>query len=275
MFRKIPMMLFLCSTLLLTGLALSSQAAQAGEDMAMQQILKNGKLRVGMATGDMPPFHMKSKEGKMIGYEVDLATAMSESMGVKLEIATIEFDKLIPALEKGEIDLIMSGMTITPRRNLQIAFLGPYFISGKGLLTQKDELAKVSSPAELNKSELRLTALAGSTSEDFIKVLLPKATYMPAKTYDEAIKMITDKAVDALIADHPVCVVSVLRYPEANFQTVITPLTYDPIGVGFAPNAFHFSNWLNNYFSALEKTGLMDRLRDKWFRNGAWLEQLP
>lgn len=62
-------------------------------------------------------------------------------MGVRLRFVERPFAQLLPALEKGEIDVVMSGMTITPDRNLRVAFVGPYIVTGKSILAKARRLA--------------------------------------------------------------------------------------------------------------------------------------
>ena len=114
----------------------NSTVANASATPVIDRIQKSGTLRVGM-TGNMPPLNMTSKEGELMGYEVDLARAMAKSMGVKAQLKTMPFAELLPALEAGKIDMIISNMTITPGRNMKVAFVGPYFVSGKAFLTKK------------------------------------------------------------------------------------------------------------------------------------------
>ena len=102
----------------------------------LDRILLVGELRVGMS-GDMPPLNMTTKEDKLIGLDADLAGIIAKAMGVRLKLEKIPFNELLPALEVGRIDMIISNMTITPERNLKADFVGPYFVSGKGLLTKR------------------------------------------------------------------------------------------------------------------------------------------
>lgn len=78
---------------------------------------------------------------------MDLARAVAGAMEVRLRVEVIPFDELIPALEKGRIDMIISSMTITAERNLRVAFVGPYFISGQSILTTKTAAMDINSPA--------------------------------------------------------------------------------------------------------------------------------
>lgn len=84
----------------------------------------------------------KAKDGSLKGLDIDLSRLIASSMHVKLRIVEMPFDKLISALEKGKIDMILSCMTITPQRNMRVVYVGPYFISGQSIMTTKDVAAK-------------------------------------------------------------------------------------------------------------------------------------
>ena len=123
--------------LLILSLGLSMglfQTAYAAKGDVLDGILKKGEITVGVSL--LAPWVMKNKQGKLIGFEVELATILADAMGVEVEFVQKPFGELLPALEKGEIDAIMSGMTMTPKRNLEAAFVGPYVLSGKSILTE-------------------------------------------------------------------------------------------------------------------------------------------
>ena len=105
------------------------------EGRVLSRVLKRGELRVG-TTGNQPPFSVKTKDGDLIGYEIELATLLANAMNIKLTFVEMPFSELLPALEKSEIDIVMSGMTITPERNLKCAFIRPFIISGTSILVK-------------------------------------------------------------------------------------------------------------------------------------------
>ena len=90
----------------------------------MDRILKKGELVVG-TTANQPPLNATSKSGQVIGFDADLARSMADTMGVKIKFVTLPFAELLPALEKGKLDIILSGMTMSPKRNLKVAFADP------------------------------------------------------------------------------------------------------------------------------------------------------
>lgn len=240
----------------------------------LDQIIKSGELRVG-TSGAQPPFSMKSKEGDLIGYEIDLATLLTESMNLKLKLVEKPFSELLDALEKREIDVIMSGMTITPERNLKASFVGPYLLSGKSILAKTQRLEALDEMEEINRPTIRVAVLKGSTSQKFVETLAPNVELTTTSNYDDAVKMILEDKVDVMVADYPVCMLSIMRYPEAGLATLNAPLTIEPIGMALPANSFQLHNLIGNFLSALQLSGVLDMLEQKWFEDGSWLIRLP
>jgi polar amino acid transport system substrate-binding protein len=270
-------LVFVCLLLFSTGCAqMNSDTANtsASASPVIDRILQRGRLVVGMA-GNMPPLNMTTKEGELIGYEVDLAKAMAMAMGVKAKMEVMPFAELLPALQSGKIDLILSNMTITPGRNLKVAFVGPYFTTGKAFLTKIKTIALADEAADIDAKNTKLVALKGSTSQAFIEKVLPGATLIAAKDYDEAVNMVLQDKVHAMVADYPICVVSVFRYPNKGLLSVVTTLTYEPIGVGVPAGDPLLVNWVENFMGIAEKTGLLEGLKGKWLLRADWLHRLP
>lgn len=240
----------------------------------INRIMERGELVVGTA-GTMPPLNMTTKAGQITGLEADLARYMAGRLGAKLSFATMAFSELLPALESGKVDMVLSGMSITPKRNLKVAFVGPYYVSGKAVLTKEETLARAQAAGDINRPDVTLAALKGSTSQLFVETLLPKTTLVTTEDYDEAVEMVLTDKVHALIADYPICAVSVLRYPDRGLVSVLTRLTYEPIGIALPPNDPLLINWVENFLNRLEGSGQLDLLREYWLQDTAWLALLP
>jgi len=271
--------LFLPVLFVLPQLACQSPLTSSGGDpspapMRLQHILDSGELRVGLS-GNQPPLNMTDKNGEIIGLEVDLMKALAQSMGLTTRFVVKPFADLIPAIERGEVDVVISGMTITPERNARVAFAGPYFISGKSVLTKSPTIASADNATLLNNADQRYAVLAGSTSETFVEQVLPKAASVPATDYDTAVQMVLDDEVDAMIADFPICQLSVMRHPEAGLSTLMTPFTIEPLGIALPAGDPLFINLIENYLNTLENTGLLVQFKAKWFSDGSWISELP
>jgi polar amino acid transport system substrate-binding protein len=239
----------------------------------LERILAKKELVVGMAA-DMPPLNMTLKDGSIAGLEVDLATLMANGIGVKLTLKQMRFNDLLPALEAGQVDLILSGMTMTPLRNTKVAFAGPYFGSGKSILIKEQNAAALRSIATMNSPDVALAALKGSTSQLFVERLIPKAKLVPTDDYDQAIALVLDGKVQAMVADFPICNVSVFRYRDKGLTTLKSPLNYEPIGIAMLPTDPLLLNWAQNFVTTMLNSGDLELLRQKWFEDASWVPQL-
>jgi polar amino acid transport system substrate-binding protein len=217
----------------------------------------------------------KSRSGQMIGLEVDLASVLAAAMKVEVELVVKPFPELLSALNAGEVDIVMSGMTITAKRTKDVSFVGPYMLSGKSILTKSKTLAAADEAADLNRANLTVTALEGSTSQEFVEKHIPEVKLVTSKDYDSAVQMVISGQADALVADMPVCVLSVLRFPGEDLVTLTQPFTVEPLGIAIPAGDPQLLNLLENYLATLEGMGLMDQLRNKWLDDGSWVAALP
>ncbi len=262
---------------LVTGCALAivmvfSAGSMAGD--TLQRIVDFKVLNVGMS-GSQPPMNAINRDGQLMGYDVDLARALAQAMKVKLEIKVMPFGELMSALKDDKIDMIISGMGITPERTEMVSFVGPYMMSGKSLLTKDSVLAKAEGSAEFNRKDLKLVALANSTSASFITAVTPESTLVEVEDYDKGVAMVISGDADGMVADMPACVLAVMRYPDAGLRTLSKPLTVEPVGIALSKDDPQFLNLVQNYLDAYGKMGVLAKLRSKWFEDKSWIAALP
>lgn len=239
----------------------------------IHRIVEKGELVVGTAAS-MPPLNMTTKRGEITGLEADMARHMAEAMGVKLRLVAIPFPQLLDHLEAGKVDMVMSEMTITGGRNLKVAFVGPYFVSGKAFLTKTEKIASAKRGSEIDSPERTLVSLRGSTSQAFVEKVIPRVKLVLTDSYDEAVDMVIQGKVDALVADYPICMVSLLRYPEMGLVSYVTPLTYEPIGIALPAGDPLLVNWVGNFLNMLKDSGALGDLKKRWFEDRSWLRDL-
>jgi ABC-type amino acid transport substrate-binding protein len=246
--------------------------ALAGD--TLQRVVDFKVLKVGMS-GNQPPMTMENSKGGLMGFDVDLAKALADAMKVKLEIVAMPFGELMTALEQDKIDMVISGLAITPERTELVSFVGPYMMSGKSILTKDSVLAKISATNEFNRKDLKLLALNNSTSASFVKSVAPDAQLLEISSYDEGVAMIIAGEADAMVGDMPMCVLSVLRNPNAGLATLERPLTVEPVGIAVSKDDPQFFNLVDNYLEAYEKTGILSQIRKKWLEDRSWVALLP
>jgi polar amino acid transport system substrate-binding protein len=239
----------------------------------VEKILQRGELRVGFESGYVP-FEMTNKKGKFIGFDMDYARKLAKSMGVKFVPINTAWDGIIPALMTDKFDIIMGGMTITQERNLKINFVAPYIVIGQTILLNKKLEGTVKSYKDLNDPKYILVSRLGTTGEQAIKKLIPKATYKAFESEAEAgLEVINGKA-DALVYDLPFC--GFLYGSQGKGKTVFLnkPFTYEPLAWAIKKGDPDFLNFLNNFLRQSRGDGFYDKVYDKWIIGSDWKKEL-
>jgi len=239
----------------------------------IEEILKRGELLVGFESGYMP-FEMTDQKGNFVGFDMDVAKEMAKAMGVKFTPVNTAWDGIISSLLTNKFDLIMSGMTITQERNLKINFADPYITIGQTLVINKKLESVVKSYKDLNDPKYVVTSKLGTTGEQAVKRLMPKANYKSFETENEAsLEVLNDKA-DAFVYDLPYCVVFMAQQGAGKVIFLDQPFTYEPLAWAIRKGDPDFLNWLNNFLRQLKNDGRYDRLYDKWIRGTEWLKEV-
>ncbi len=256
--------------LFIATITLSTQAATAG---TLDEIIKRGKLRVGLDPGYMP-FELTNKKGEIIGFDVDIAKRMAKAMGVELEIVSTAWDGIIPALLTEKFDIIMSAMTLTQERNLRINFAEPYILIGQSILLNKKHEGTVKSYKDLNDAKYTVCSKLGTTGEQAAKRMISKAKYISYETEQEAVMEVVNGKIDAFIYDMPFNAIAFSQKGNGKIVHLDTPFTKEPLAWAIRKGDPDFLNWLNNFLQQQKYDGIYDRIYKKWFQDDAWLKQI-
>lgn len=253
------------TTLLLLAMLLGLNSnLMAASTSTLDKIIERGTLILG-TSGNMPSMSQLDDKGDITGFDIDVARVMANLLGVKLEARVFEFAELISALEEGKVDVVISNMTITPQRNLKVAFVGPYMRSGKCFVTRNRDLASGEGAKDLNVPETRLAVLADSTSEKFARALLPQATLITVGDFKKAAELVKSDQANGLLTDYPVCLAILKDNPEAGFVSVFSLLTYEPIGIALPAGDAQFINWTENFLDRMDGTNGLEEFARRWF----------
>jgi len=273
--HRLVALMLLISIALLGGCANigSTATPSASVSPVLDRVIESGQLRVGMA-GDSPPMNAMDRSGSLMGLEVDLAVGLATSMGVKAVPVQLPFGDLLAALEAGKVDIVLSNMTMTVQRNTKVAFVGPYLVSGKAVLTKSEEFASADAPEDLGRRGVRIAVLRGSTSELLLRGVAAEAVVLPTETPAEGTRLVIEGGADAMLADYPAVALAVLRNPDAGLVGITAPLTFEPIGAALPAGDPLFENLVRNYVTLVEGTGAMALLRLQWFDDDSWLAEL-
>jgi len=156
-------------------------------------------LRVGMAP-NYPPVVFK-EQGRLMGLEADFARGLGDELGRRIVLVERPWEMLIPALEAGEIDVIMSGMSITEARQRRVRFVKPYMRVGQMSIIRKADRLELGSPALVERTRGRVGFVAETTGAAYVQEHLPQAQHVPLPSTDAGLEALRAGQIDVFIHD--------------------------------------------------------------------------
>ena len=241
---------------------------QLVKESALEQVLKRGALRVGMST--FVPWAMRDKTGKLIGFEIDVATRLANDLGVKVEFVPTKWDGIIPALLSGKFDVIIGGMGIRPDRNLKVNFTIPYDYTGMSMVAHKALAAGFGSLKDFNRPHVLLAVRLGSTAVSAAKKFMPKAQLRMFDDESQAYQELLNGRVHAVVGSDPMPRFQAIKYPKKLFLPLKTNFTREPIGFALRKGDFDTLNILNNWIRVVEAEGWLRERKVYWFETKDW-----
>lgn len=230
----------------------------ADKDM-LDVIKENGKVVVGLS-GDYAPyeFHIKENgEDKLVGFDIDLANAIADDLGVKLEIAEMEFDSLITALPAGKIDLIISGMNPDEKRKQAVDFSEIYYVSEHGILVRAEDTDKYKTVADL--AGKKVGAQLGSTQADLAEAKIENVDMQLLSNVNDLILELKTGKIEALVIEAPVGKISIKSNPDLAMAEQIFTDESGGNAVGIKKGSPKLVEEVNKTIKRLMDDGTMDK----------------
>ena len=254
-------------------LALSIGMVGVASSGTLTDIVQRGELRVAVQSG-AAPYAFVDKNGEHTGSMVEFCKDMADRMGVKLKVLDFDWDGLIPALLSGKADILAADMTPTLKRALKISFTDPWYYVQPCVFTKTG--APYQKPEDVNKPEVTVGVLLGSTGETIAKKMLPKAKI---KTYKGGGRMI----VQALLAGHvdagvndDLAVLTVLPdFPPKSVRVLDQRLGEgkDPLAFAVQHESINLWQWINLYFQTIRQDGTYDKNIKYWMESTDWKKE--
>jgi len=221
-------------------------------------------LKVGMEL-KYPPFETKDENGVPEGASVMLAEALGEYLGMAIEIVETDYGSLIPALEQGTIDVIISSMTITPAREEVVDFSNPYTNSQLMMLVYKD--SKVQSPADLNDPEVIIASKTGTIGALWAAENAPNAQIRNIDEEASAVLEVAQGKADVFIYDP----LSIIRhnenYPDTT-RAVLEPLPNTKgWGIALRKGEEELKEKINAFIDLAKTDGTYDDIRETYLKD--------
>ena len=225
-------------------------------------------LRVAVEGAD-PPFNYIDKDGKLAGFDVDIAEALCAQLRMRCELVRQDWDGMVPGLLLGKYDAIVSSMAITDARRQVMSFAGPYYGSIPARFIARKGLALEATPEGL--ADKRVGVQRATIQEKLLRALFPET--VPA-LYDSQAEMDADLEkgnIDLAFADQVSLDSGFLNSDAGKDFAFVGPPVTDPaiegVGAGIAlrQEDGDLLAALNRALAALRAAGIYKKLNDKYF----------
>lgn len=239
--------------------ATDSAASTATTDK-LQEIKDKGKLVMG-TSADYPPYEwhlIKDGKDEIIGFDIDIAQAIADELGVELEVKDMSFDGLIPALSTGKIDMIIAGMNATEERKKSVDFTDVYYTQTDIVVIRKEDADKFTSEDSLKTA--KLATQKATVQETYLLETFPEAEIQSVPKWNTAIMSLTTGKVDAVMMVDTVAKQFIAQNDDlmvANFDINSTP---NAAAIAVAKNGGDFLETVNNIVNEMKESGKIEEL---------------
>ena len=222
-------------------------------------------LRVGCDAA-FAPFTYTDDKGKLIGFDVDLINAIAKEMGYTVDMKGYPFDGIIPTLMTNNIDLIISGFTISPERAERVDFSDPYYRCGLTYLVMKDDAKKYDSFDKLEKAEI--CTQIGTTGALYLQKNMEKPDLNQFNTPPETYLELQNGGCDVVVTDRPVNDFFLAQHPKNKEFVVsrdIDSAQSEYYGIAVAKGNKELLSVINEGLKRLVENGEFGKISTKWF----------
>lgn len=241
---------------IMTGCSGKESSSEAGGDSQEQEV-----LTVAMELA-YPPFETKDEQGNPSGVSVDFMKDFGEYIGKEIRIENISFDGLIPSLQTGKADMVMSSMTITEERKETVDFSDPYANALLAVLTNKD--SQITSVDDLNQEGKKVAVKTGSTGYLYAQEHLKNAEIIALQDESACVMEVSQGKADGFIYDQ----LTIYRNWQNNLDTtnaVFIPFQdVEPWGIAVKKDNTELLDQLNEFIETYREDGGFEELTEKY-----------
>ena len=249
----------LISAVFVAALALGAAQADAKEWK---------KVRVGVE-GAYPPFSEVTADGKLVGFDIDIANALCEEMKVECELITQDWDGIIPALQARKYDAIIASMSITPERKEKVDFTNKYYNTPAKFVRKKGSGIEITKESMTGKA---VGVQRATIHDNFVTEVYGDAVEVKRYgTQDEAYLDMVAGRVDLLLADSVAMLGGFLETEQGKDFEFVGPDFSDPkyfgegAGIAVRKGEEDLLNMLNQAIDTIRANGKYKAIQDKYF----------
>ena len=221
-------------------------------------------LRIGTSS-TLPPVVFE-QDGKLAGLEVAMAEVIGKRLKRQVKWEVMPFTDLIPALERGDIDVIMAGMSITDRRARRVLFTEPYLQAGQMLMFRRSDLGTLNSTGAAHQLGRAFAVQAGSTGEGFVLHEFPSARIFRFDSTPDMVAALDQKKVDYLVQDAPAIWYYSMQQDGGTTDRLAfyRYLTHEQLAWAVGREDGQLQQQLNSVLAEMKRDGTLNNLISTW-----------
>ncbi|MGI6094541.1 MAG: transporter substrate-binding domain-containing protein [Lachnospiraceae bacterium] len=209
-----------------------------------------------------PPFETKDEQGNPSGVGVEIAKALGEYLGRPVRIENTAWDGLIPSLQTGKADVVISSLTITEERAQQVDFSKPYANSLLALLTYTE--SQISSVEDLNQAGKRIAVKAGTTGHLYAQNYLPNVELIVLSNESSCITEVAQGKADGFIYDQLSIYYSWQKHKDTTTPVFIPFQEVDYWGMAVKKGNTKLLEQVNAFIDSCRENGEFDELTERY-----------
>jgi ABC-type amino acid transport substrate-binding protein len=219
-------------------------------------------LRVGISP-DYPPLAYK-QEGRIVGIEADNTRAVGEILGQSMTLVEMPFENLMPALEAGKIDVIMSGFSVTAQRSERVMFTHPYMEMGQMAIMHRDKVAQFAQPWSVYREGVRIGVEKGTTGAAFAQNELKDAKVTFVADAAAAFASLRKDEIDLYIHDAPTSWQLATATDNSDLISLYSPLTDEKLAWAVRKDDEALADELNRALAKMKGNGTLRYILNRW-----------
>lgn len=227
------------------------------KDPMLKKIKTQGKITIGV-DATYPPMESVDEKGDFIGMDIDIAKEIASDLGIEAEFKNLNWEWIFDAVKNGEVDMIISAITITSERAKIMAFSDPYFNAGQVVVTKKDKLALIQGAADLKNRKVGVQL--ETTSETEAKKYTDQV--IAFENYDLALSDLLEGKIEALVIDYPAALGMTAK--EKELVVIGEPFTQEFYGAAVQIGQTELLGQINTTIKRLKQSGALKKLEEKW-----------
>ncbi|WP_459202171.1 ABC transporter substrate-binding protein [Methanococcus sp. CF] len=249
----------LLGTVLMFSGCVSNSEAQSTEDLSWKNVEESGVLKVGLCAA-WPPFESRNeKTGEIEGFDVDLANALGEELGVKVEIIDADWQALFGGLSKGDYDTLITCMSKKEAYAESVEMSDVYYELNDVIVVKKDN-TEINSVSDLSGKTVGVQLATGS--EQAVDSLSGLGEIKRYNYNNEAFIDLQNNRVDAVVVGYTYALVQMSEYPD--LKVLDEPVSSSDIVMVQKGGALELTVKLNEALLKIKENGKYDEIREKW-----------